>query len=382
MHYTIVQHFPHPTLMEKHVPSVSIYLPTHRLLEDQDADRILFEQLLKEAFTGLDNLPMTPGTKDIKQSLLDFKSDHVLWQHALDGLAIFASEQMMILYQTQTPFQPLCVVADSFHLKPLYAYFQNVESFYFLALEADRFMLYEGNLHGINPVVMPMDSKLTLTDVLGSQLIDNYQTIGSYGGTFVGSTYHGHGGKKDAIAIDREKFFRYVDRFVYDQFSKHHPIPLILITPKDHQALFRSVAKNPHIVNTMIDGSFETIIGTHLLGDLKVLTDARFSKHLQRMILHYQAQRHLNLSSDNLDVIAKALMDGRVSTLMIEIDHIIPGQLNMQKQNMTPWRIEEPHTDDVLDDMLQLALTKGTNVYMIEKSMMPTTQGIAANFRY
>jgi hypothetical protein len=41
-----------------------------------------------------------------------------------------------------------------------------------------------------------------------------------------------------------------------------------------------------------------------------------------------------------------------------------------------------PHTDDVLDDMLQLALTKGTNVYMIEKSMMPTTHGIAANFRY
>jgi hypothetical protein len=100
------------------------------------------------------------------------------------------------------------------------------------------------------------------------------------------------------------------------------------------------------------------------------------------MILHYQAQHHLHLSSDNLDVIAKALMDGRVSTLMIEIDHVIPGQLNMQKQTVTPWRIEEPHTDDVLDDMLQLALTKGTNVYMIEKSMMPTTQGIAANFRY
>ena len=77
--------------MEKHVPSVSIYLPTHRLLEDQDADRILFEQLLKEAFTGLDNLPMTAGIKDIKQSLLDFKSDHVLWQHALDGLAIRVS---------------------------------------------------------------------------------------------------------------------------------------------------------------------------------------------------------------------------------------------------------------------------------------------------
>jgi hypothetical protein len=149
-----------------------------------------------------------------------------------------------------------------------------------------------------------------------------------------------------------------------------------------HQALFRSVAKNPHLLDTMIDGSFETIVATHLLSDLKVITDARFSKHIKRIMSQYQAQHHLSLSSDDVNIIAKALMDGRVSTLMLEMDHVIPGQLNLQKQTVTPWRLAEPHTDDVLDDMLQLALTKGTNVYMIEKSMMPTTQGIAANFRY
>jgi hypothetical protein len=47
----IVQNCPHPTLKEKHVASVWIYLPTHLLLEDQDADLIFFDQLLKEVFT-------------------------------------------------------------------------------------------------------------------------------------------------------------------------------------------------------------------------------------------------------------------------------------------------------------------------------------------
>jgi hypothetical protein len=75
--------------------------------------------------------------------------------------------------------------------------------------------------------------------VLGSQQTDNEQTNKSYGGSFVGSTLHGHGGKKDDTAIDREKYFRYVNRFVYEHFSKHHPLPLILVTPKDHQFTFR-----------------------------------------------------------------------------------------------------------------------------------------------
>ena len=68
MQYKIVKHFPHPMLMENHQPALSIYLPTHRLLEDQDRDRILFDQLIKEAFVGLDNLPVTIGIKEMKQT--------------------------------------------------------------------------------------------------------------------------------------------------------------------------------------------------------------------------------------------------------------------------------------------------------------------------
>jgi DNA-binding transcriptional MocR family regulator len=132
----------------------------------------------------------------------------------------------------------------------------------------------------------------------------------------------------------------------------------------------------------MIDGSFQTIIHTHLLADLTKIAQSRFDKHLQRMKQIYQDKRHLLLSSDELETVAKALMEGRVSHLFIEKDHVIPGQLNLNQQKVMHWDLHEPHTDDVLDDMLQLALTKGTAVYILDKSMMPTTQGVAANFRY
>jgi hypothetical protein len=357
-------------------------MPTHRLFTDESKDVIVYTQLVKEALSSLGKLQETSRFKDLEKTLLNLATDHEFWRNQKDGMALFATEDTMIIYQAQTNFKPFTVIADSFHIKPLFSYFQHQEQFHLLALEAEKFEVYQGNIHHLESLAFPFDSKVTLSEVLGSQQTDHDQTNKSYGGTFVGSTLHGHGGKKDDTAIDREKYFRYVDRFVYEHFSKHHPLPLILVTPKDHQFTFRSAAKNPHMLESMIDGSFQTIIHTHLLVELTKIANLRFDKHLQRMIQTYQDQKHLLLSSDGLETVAKALMEGRVSHLFIEKDHVIPGHLNLTQQKVMYWDLNEPHTDDVLDDMLQLALTKGTSVYLLDKSKMPTQSGVAANFRY
>jgi hypothetical protein len=382
MKFTIITDFPHPILLRKTGPCLSLYMPTHRLFTDESKDVIVYTQLVKEALSSLGKLQETSRFKDLEKTLLNLATDHEFWRNQKDGMALFATEDTIIIYQAQTNFKPFTVIADSFHIKPLFSYFQHQEQFHLLALEAEKFEVYQGNIHHLESLAFPFDSKVTLSEVLGSQQTDHDQTNKSYGGTFVGSTLHGHGGKKDDTAIDREKYFRYVDRFVYEHFSKHHPLPLILVTPKDHQFTFRSAAKNPHMLESMIDGSFQTIINTHLLVELTKIANLRFDKHLQRMIQTYQNQRHLLLSSDGLETVAKALMEGRVSHLFIEKDHVIPGHLNLTQQKVMYWDLNEPHTDDVLDDMLQLAMTKGTSVYLLDKSKMPTQSGVAANFRY
>lgn len=382
MKFTIITDFPHPILLRKTGPCLSLYMPTHRLFTDENKDVIVYTKLVKEALSSLGKLQETSRFKDLEKTLLNLANDHDFWRNQKDGMALFASEDTMIIYSAQITFKPFTVIADSFHIKPLFSYFQHQEQFHLLALEAEKFEVYQGNIHYLESLAFPFDSKVTLSEVLGSQQTDHDQTNKSYGGTFVGSTLHGHGGKKDDTAIDREKYFRYVDRFVYEHFSKHHPLPLILVTPKDHQFTFRSAAKNPHMLESMIDGSFQTIINTHLLVELTKIANLRFDKHLQRMIQTYQNQRHLLLSSDGLETVAKALMEGRVSHLFIEKDHVIPGHLNLTQQKVMYWDLNEPHTDDVLDDMLQLAMTKGTSVYLLDKSKMPTQSGVAANFRY
>ena len=382
MKFTITTDFPHPILLRKTGPCLSLYMPTHRLFTDESKDVIVYTQLVKEALSSLGKLQETSRFKDLEKTLLNLATDHEFWRNQKDGMALFASEDTMIIYSAQITFKPFTVIADSFHIKPLFSYFQHQEQFHLLALEAEKFEVYQGNIHYLESLAFPFDSKVTLSEVLGSQQTDHDQTNKSYGGTFVGSTLHGHGGKKDDTAIDREKYFRYVDRFVYEHFSKHHPLPLILVTPKDHQFTYRSAAKNPHMLESMIDGSFESIIHTHLLVELTKIANLRFDKHLQRMIQTYQDQKHLLLSSDGLETVAKALMEGRVSHLFIEKDHVIPGHLNLTQQKVMYWDLNEPHTDDVLDDMLQLAMTKGTSVYLLDKSKMPTQSGVAANFRY
>jgi hypothetical protein len=382
MDYKIVDTFPHPLLLTQSGTCLSLYMPTHRTLQDVPKDKIIYQGLLKDLVQSINKLEEGFRFQAILKILHDLMDETLFWHHQLDGLVIFAKEDTMIMYQTQSAFQPLVVVADSFHIKPLFAYFQDQEQFHLLALEAEKFEVYQGNIHHLESLAFPFESKVTLSEVLGSQQTDNHQTNKSYGGAFVGSTLHGHGGKKDDTALDREKYFRYVDRFVYENFSKHHPLPLILVTPKDHQFTFRSVAKNPHLIATMIDGSFQTIIQTHLLDDLTNIARLRFDKHLQRMIQTYQDQKHLLLSSDELETVAKALMEGRVSHLFIEKDRVISGHLNIAQQQVIYKDLSEPHTDDVLDDMLELGLKMGTSIYLLDKTTMPTQSGVAASFRY
>jgi len=382
MTLTKVTNFPHSLLLNPIGPCISIYLPTHRLLEDETKDITTYIHLVKEVEASLNKLPSSPMLKALVAELYQIKNDHDFWRHQEDGLALFANLDTIIYYQVKQPFVPFAVVADSFHIKPLYAFYQHHESFHVLALEAETFAIYRGNHLGLVPIELPFETPMTLKEVLGDQLTDQYQTNGVYGGSFVGSTFHGHGGRKDAMAIDREKYFRYVDRTVDTLVSKLEPLPLIVVTPKDHQFLFQSVSKNPHLISPMITGTFSKMSSTQILKELNVIVLSRFDDQLKKVVAQYQHHLQKKLSSDDLETVAKALMESRVETLFIEVNTIIPGHLNVDKKRLSYWQLSEPHTDDVLDDMLQMALTKGTTVYVLEQKQMPTTQGVAGKFRY
>jgi hypothetical protein len=55
------------------------------------------------------------------------------------------------------------------------------------------------------------------------------------------------------------KYFRQVDRLVYELVSKDLKLPIILATAKDHQFEFLKQAQNPYILLETIDGTIKSL---------------------------------------------------------------------------------------------------------------------------
>jgi hypothetical protein len=336
----------------------------------QKKDLLVFKNLVKAAVLSLEQKYSIRDIQPLVSLLELMENDVELWNHSLEGLVIFATLSEMIIYRIEKEVEPISIVSNTFHIKPLVQYFQATESFSILALEADSFALYVGNYHGVEPMVLKDEVQTTLSEVLGTQHTANYQPHGIYGGT------------SDEVKIDREKFFRYVDRFVLEEISKKYKLPLILVANKEHHFDFKNISINPFLLEVSIEGAFSRFQENDLNHKIREINDGRFNLVVTQVIENYQNLRQKDMSSDQLIIVMKALLEARVDVLMIEANKLIPGRINIEKQQIIVSDIEDPQTDDLLDDMVQHALKTGSKVYVLDAEKMPTTSGVAATFRY
>jgi hypothetical protein len=80
--------------------------------------------------------------------------------------------------------------------------------------------------------------------------------------------------------------------------------------------------------------------------------------------------------------VAKAVVAGRVATLLIEADREIPGRIDAATGDIELNDLADPEVDDVLDDLAVLALKMGGQVVIVPPERIPTETGIAAIYRY
>jgi hypothetical protein len=382
MNYKICTDFPNELLLKSGEPCISIYMPTHRLTVNYKKDILVFKNLAKEAISSLVEEKPNKDTKPLIELFKRMEEDNDLWNFSLEGLAIFSTLDEMILYRVEKDFQPISIVSDSFHIKPLVFHYQAIETFLILALEAESYALYVGNHLMIKPVVLTDEVKTTLSEILGSHHTEDYQTHGVYGGASDGSTFHGHGGRSDEVELDRAKFFKHVDRFVFEEISKALKLPMILVTRKEHHADFRKLSKNTFLIEDRIEGSFNDFKEEDIKLEIKKINNQRFDIIINQAIENFSNLRNKEQSSDQLIEVLKALLESRIDTLFIEKDKIIPGKINVETQQFEKSDLTDSNTDDLLDDMIQHAYLTGSKVFILEKEKMPTTSGVAAIFRY
>jgi len=366
-------------------PCISLYMPTHRSHPEKLQDVIRFKNLIKELEASLSK---KYTANEVKKSLEPFEAlinDTTIWNQTLEGLAIFSAAGIFKTVKLQETVQELAMVADSFHTKPLRQYLQSTNRYHILGLGLKDIQLFEGNRHSLVRVELISDVPETITDALGDELTEKHLMVASYGGAGGDNSgmRHGHGGKKDEEDNDTERFFRTVSKSIYENYSKPTGWPLILAALPNHHNLFQKVNKNSFLLSNGIEINPESVSIDKLADLAWSIMEPEYLLKLDTLVEKFAQEKADGKGSDDMKEIGVAAVEGRIDTLIIEADRMIPNKLtNLVTGNIQNRDLTNPKVDDLLDDLGELVIKMGGNVMVLPSEKMPSETGLAAIYRY
>jgi hypothetical protein len=300
-------------------------------------------------------------------------------------LAVFGAKGIFKVVVLHQSLEELAMVADSFHTKPLRQYLQSVDHFHLLALTLHDIRLYEGNRHSLTEVELTADTPKTITEALGDELTEKHTTVDSYGGIGGDNSamHHGQGSKKDEMEKDAERFFRVIANAINEHYSKPTGWPLILAALSEHHNLFQKVSKNLLLLPNGIAINPTSVSPDKLAKMAWEIMEPEYNLKLDSMVARFEQARANGKGSDDYKDVAVAVVEGRVDTLIVEADRIIPVRItNLVTGNTQKKDLSNPRVDDLLDDMGELVIKMGGQVMVLPTEKMPSETGLAAIFRY
>jgi len=182
---------------------------------------------------------------------------------------------------------------------------------------------------------------------------------------------------------DTERFFRVIANTIDEHFSKPTGWPLILAALSEHHNLFQKVNKNTLLLPDGIAINPSSVSPDQLAKMAWKIMEPEYNLILDSLVDRFEQARANGKGSDDYKEAAIAAVEGRVDTLLVEADRIIPVRVtnlvtgNTQKKDMT-----NPKVDDLLDDLGELVMKLGGQVMVLPTDKMPSETGLAAIFRY
>jgi len=364
-------------------PQISLYLPTHRHHPENQQDSIRFSNLIKELHLLLEGQP-DKQVRSLLGPLETLGRDEAFWNHTLDGLAVFLSPGWMRVVGFPCTVPKLVVVADSFHTKPLRRLLQSADRYQILGLNQHGIQLYEGNRYSLAALEPGAGVPNTIEEALGEELTEPHSTVASYGGVGHSSSpmHHGHGAKNAEIDNDADRYFRAVDRSVLEAHSRPSGLPLVLAALPEHHHRFHQVSHNPFLVPEGIQAHPDSMSMDTLRERAWDIFEPVYHERLAAWADDFVEARSKGLGLSDLTEIGAAAAAGRVSTLFIEADRMVVGNIDKAGVLVQVKEEENPQGDDLLDDLGELVVKHGGQVLVVPAAQMPATTGATAICRF
>lgn len=364
---------------EQTPPCISIYLPTHRSSPERLQDPIRFRNLIRQAENSLHERYPQTDAEALLAPFREIAENKEVWNNTLDGLAVLGAQGEMHIYPLRAKVDEMVLVGDRFHIKPLIGALEPTGRYHILALNLQSIRLFEGDGQSIREIDLDSSAPKTIDDALGDQLTEPYQTSSS-NAKGMSSTYHGAGARRDEIDADAERFFRIVDRWTTEHYSRPSGFPLILAALTEHHALFRGVSKNPLLESEGIEVDPFALSLEEMNGRARVIIEHHRLKLEDEAVERFGTAYGQGNASGDVTEISRAAAAGRVVTLLLESDRRIRGKLNedtgvVEYSNQTD-------APDLLDQLVEMVVRKGGEILVLPAERMPVASGVAGIFRF
>ncbi len=364
-------------------PCVSIYMPTHRRHTGAAEDSIRYRNQVNR----VGKLLATSGGAGEARSrvaALEAIATEEFWTRPQEGLALFADgngPQGVSEFRLGSSVPELAVVADSFHLRPLFRELQRAGRYYLLRLSQGEVELLAGDEHGLSRVALPGLPR-TIEAALGEPVKETFLNVRSIPGAGGGAVFHGHGAGKEPPPEDMLRFFRSVDEALWSELREQKE-PLVLAAPKPYHTPFRSVSRYPHLLREGLQGNYDRSRPDELQQMAWPLVQARIEARISTVLEAYGSRVSARRATDELAEVARCAVQGRVHDLLIADGTHLWGRLDRATGELELHeRQVEAHDDDVLDDLAEAVILRGGDVFALGPERMPSRSPVAAILRW
>lgn len=346
---------------ERNEPCITISLNTHRTRPDNEKDRIILKNLIKEAETRvLDKF----GKRSV-QPLLDKLAsipEQIDVSYNLDSLHLFLSNDTLEIVRSIWPTTGDVVhVSDSFVIRPLIKSYSRTEEYYILLLSQGGASLYHAMNDSIVEEIVNDDFPFTENPIMLTHPVQ----------------------ASDAKRVDNraKEYFNNVDKALIKLYNDSN-LKTVVATTENNYSLLQQVADLPTIYLGNISLDFNSS-APHQLVD----QGWKFIQSLQHERRKAAIEEMKNAVSEGIVVtdlqeIYQAAIDGRGELLIVNHGFSQPAIL----ENRTLQIVENGSGKEVIDDVAstiswEVVSKKGRVVYT-EQEQLNDLGNIVLKTRY
>jgi hypothetical protein len=312
--------------------------------------------------------------------------DSDFWRQTLEGMAIFASPDMLEIYNLPVECEERVAVADSFDITPLLITMTYNQPYYLLALAMHNTKLFKGDMYGLEPVAIDFptspEDALNIDEMFsGSNTIRNQNGPGGPGNTI---SPHGQGDSNGAGREERLYYFRIIEDNIASSAEVDHTLPILIAGTDSEAGDFRNMSKLPTLIHAYLQGNHTN----SKLQDLSALawpviqSEITHKKAAEAMD-QFHEKEGIQKSSCNFKDMKEAADMGRIKTLLVGITRKTTDTVSDAVHTAVPiMTFAKQYDYENVAELVKKVLAQGGNILGVGNEMLPAKVPVAAIYRY